>query len=199
MDDSTKMPAAEPEAETKTTATTAESVFTRTCISCKPPDLDELRRTVHEDELCKVVLRTDNQCWLGRYIVVPKAHLDPIVFWESSLVPHIMKVHVRCSHAVMRAFGAVCVQMAQLGGLTVDHENQPTTDQRYQHAHIHGIPRYAENVPQFAGKSWPDPQFRNGKFAALNIDPQCGLPKVVPSADEVTHIVAAIRSKMCEC
>ncbi len=163
------------------------------CISCKLPDDDEKRRTFYEDCICRAVLRTDNQCWLGRYIIVPKSHCDPLVFWTDPIAMHVMKVHTMISRAIKNAFGAVCVQMAQLGGLTVDENSIPTFDQAYQHAHVHGIPRYAIDVPFLAGKYWPDPQFQNGKFSALNIDPSAGLPKIVPTRDEVAIIIANIK------
>ena len=100
-----------------------------------------------------------------------KKHMDPLEFWnDADFQKHVMLAYVKCAKIVIAAFGATCVQMAQLGGLTVNHINQPTTDQRYQHAHIHGIPRY-DQAPVFLGKTWADPQFKNGKFAALNIDP----------------------------
>lgn len=147
----------------------------------------------YEDEHCRAVLRTDNQVWLARYILVPRVHLDPLIFWGHPTSAHVMRVHPSLSKAILDVFGALCVQMAQLGGLTVDETNQPTTDQRYQHAHVHGIPRY-EKTPLFAGKLWPDPQFKDGKFSALNLDVQQGLPKVVPTEQEVGLIANALRA-----
>jgi diadenosine tetraphosphate (Ap4A) HIT family hydrolase len=85
--------------------------------------------------------------------------------------------------------------MAQIGGLTVDENDKPTTDQRYQHAHIHGIPRYA-STPNFMKLDWPDPQFKNGKFSALNIDPKAGLPVVAPTLEQIAAIVAAIKANL---
>jgi len=176
------------------------SKFRINCISCKAPDNAEKIRTIYETDQVKVVLRTDNQCWLGRYIVVPKVHMDPLDFWSNPIWRGIvMDTHVKTAKAVQQAFGAVCVQMAQIGGLTEDEYKQPTTDQRYQHAHIHGIPRYDEHIPDFAGQKWPDPQFKidpqtkRGRFMALNIDPQAGLPIVKPSDQQVDLIVKEIR------
>lgn len=164
------------------------------CISCKPANEDARRATIYQDALCHVVLRTDNQCWLGRYIIAPTPHLEPFAFWsDTALQTHIMKVHVEVGRAIMQAFGAITVQMAQIGACTMDENEQSTFDQRYQHAHIHGIPRYGPNVPSFAGKQWPDPQFCEGKFQALNIDKHAGLPVVVPTSDEVQLIVKEIQ------
>jgi len=175
------------------------NIYTVNCISCRPPDKKEKACTFYEDVWCRAILRDDNQCWLGRFIIVPKMHMDPLDFWadvnKDRLRDNVMNAYVLCSKAVIKAFGANCVQMAQLGRLTVDHKNEPTTDQRYQHAHIHGIPRYTV-IPEFMGKKWPDPQFKNGEFSALNIDPQAGLPKVVPSSDEIAAMVKVIQTSM---
>ncbi len=168
--------------------------YTVNCISCLPPDDTEEQRIIYEDVMCKVVLRTDNQCWLGRYIVVPRLHLDPVQFWDNVPVQAcIMKMHVQMTKAVTKAFGACCVQQAQLGGLTMDENGNPTFDQKYQHAYIHGIPRYSTPV-QFAGKEWKDPQFIDGKFSALNIDPKNGLQIIIPTREEISMIVVKIRS-----
>jgi len=43
------------------------------------------------------------------------------------------------------------------------------------------------------GKSWPDPQFNDGKLSALNIDPKSGLPIVKPSKEEIAGIVKCIK------
>ncbi len=175
----------------------SDETFTTNCISCKVPDEEEVQRTFYEDANCRAVLRTDNQCWLGRYILVPKIHMDPVLFWESELSSKIMQVHAKIACVIMTVFGATTVQMAQLGSLTVNEHNEPTCDQRYQHSHIHGIPRYAV-PPVFQGKLWPDPQFIQGKFTALNIDPKCGLAIVKPTQSEIVAIVAALKGKF-EC
>ncbi len=87
--------------------TAKDDKFTSNCISCKAPDEAEMTRIFYEDGVCKAVLRTDNQCWLGRYIVVPKTHMDPMDFWTSDVSRHVMQVHVICAQAVTKAFGAV--------------------------------------------------------------------------------------------
>lgn len=167
--------------------------FTVNCISCIPPDNEEEKaRTFYEDEWCHAVLRVDNQCWLCRFVIVPNEHLEPLEFWISPISTECMKAYVKCANAITAAFPATYVQMLQLGSLTVDEHNKPTTDQRYRHAHIHGIPRY-EIPPLFNGKSWPDPQFVEGKFTALNLDPQCGLPKIIPTRDEIKLLVGILR------
>lgn len=152
-----------------------------------------MRRTIYEDSICRVVLRDDNQCWLGRFIVVPRGHQSPPEFWANSVIRnHCIEVYNKCVTAVTKAFGAVCVQMAQLGALTVDENNLPTADQLYQHCHLHGIPRYV-SPPTFCNKTWPDPQYKENKFSALNIDPKAGLPILKPSINEVQNIVKAIQ------
>lgn len=171
--------------------------FTRNCISCRPVDAKEKARTIYEDEVVRVVLRTDNQVWLGRFIVLPLKHLGPPEFWgeENKDFDQVRRVYCRVVAAVTKAFNATCVQMAQLGSLSVDENDQPTADQRYQHAHLHGIPRYAQ-PPVCNGKEWPDPQFTNGAFTALNIDPTKGLPKVIPTSDDIAAIVVEIQAHL---
>lgn len=165
--------------------------YTQACKSCLGEG-DELR-TIYEDEICRGVLRVDNQVWLGRYIVLPRKHYNPLDFWlDAATMTHVMKVYVAVTKAIILAFGANCVQQAQLGGLTQDENGKPTMDQSYQHAHIHGIPRY-EHAPTFLGKSWPDPQCVNGALTALNIDTKAGLKVVVPSAAEIAAIVEQIK------
>jgi diadenosine tetraphosphate (Ap4A) HIT family hydrolase len=167
--------------------------FTKNCISCRQADADEVARTIYSDDVVKVVLRTDNQCWLGRFIVVPKVHMGPPEFWENKEIrDHTINIYNKMVKAVTPAFGATCVQMAQLGALTVDENDQPTADQQYQHCHLHGIPRYAI-APTFVNQSWVDPQFKNGAFSALNIDPKAGLPKVIPTKDQIGAIVKQIQ------
>jgi len=76
-------PAETPGVEAK--AVELASKFQINCKSCRNPDDAERDRTFFEDSVCRVVLRTDNQCWLGRYIFVPKVHLDPVVFWDHDV------------------------------------------------------------------------------------------------------------------
>jgi len=172
-----------------------QSVYKQNCISCKLDDQDEKNRTFYEDDLCKAVLRTDNQCWLGRFIIIPKLHLDPLDFWIHPISEHVMRVYTKCAKMLIEILGATCVQMAQLGSLTLDQNNNPTYDQRYQHTHIHGIPRYAI-TPVFRDKEYPDPQFINGKFSALNLDPNAGLPKVVPTLEDIVLLVDLFKSRL---
>jgi len=107
-----------------------------------------------------------------------------------------MKVHSRITRAICSSFGAVCVQMAQLGGLTVNERNEPTIDQRYQHAYVHGIPRYGNSIPFFMDKWWPDPQFDGDKFSALHLDPATGLPIVIPTTLEIAAIIGTLRKAL---
>lgn len=170
-----------------------DTKYTKNCISCKPSDSEEKARTIFETELVKVVLRTDNQCWLGRCIIVPKKHVDPISLWseQPKLLAHVGTQIARLDKSLRSVFGASILNIAQLGNLTEDELGRKTSALQYHHCHFHVIPRY-EKPPNFCGKSWPDPQW--GK--ALNIDPKAGLPIVIPTSDEVKAIVDAIKNHL---
>ncbi len=97
-----------------------DSIYNKNCISCQKSSQKKIS-LIYEDEHCKVILRDDNQCWLGRFIVVPHIHIHPFDFWiNKQLMTHIMKIYVRFSKAIQRAFGAITVHEAQIGALTKD-------------------------------------------------------------------------------
>lgn len=163
--------------------------FTKNCLSCKPADAEEKQRTIYETDQIKVVLRVDNQCWLGRCIVVPKQHISPSACWSNPEMMTLIGQHIaRVTAMCKKAFGAALTNVAQLGNLTEDDEGKKTSQEEFHHCHFHVIPRY-EKTPKFADKEWPDPQW--GK--ALNIDPKAGLPVVKPTSQEIDLIVASLK------
>lgn len=139
-------------------------------IHCQP-DLPILYR----DDTCVILLRVENQCWLGRFTILPVEHMQPLDFWaRGEKVAHLMGLHARFAKAVVKAFGATCVDMIQMVARTRDISEVyrvPTMDPAHHHVHLDAIPRY-EVAPVFAADIWPDPQFEDGRFQRLNLDVQ---------------------------
>lgn len=167
------------------------NIFTKNCISCKMIDLAEAQRTLFTTKHCRVVLRTDDQSWLGRCIIVPRRHIPT---FDQMLLDERQDVYDcrdKVNKAYRKLFGMTYDNWAQLGNLTRDHENNETTDLRYFHMHYHLIPRYQQPI-EYLGKTFNDVQF--GK--PLNIDPARGHQKVVLSAQELFKLRDDIQEEL---
>jgi diadenosine tetraphosphate (Ap4A) HIT family hydrolase len=173
----------------------SNNVFTQNCISCKPFDEEEAKRTIFTTKHCKIVFRTDDQSWLGRCIVVPKEHISNFEeFFEDKkveILKDIYECRSKINQVYKRIFGMNFDNWLQLGNLTRNEHNELTTDIRYFHIHYHIIPRYAKPIERF-GQVFEDKQF--GK--ALNIDPACGHKKVVLSKEQMAAIRDEVQAEL---
>jgi diadenosine tetraphosphate (Ap4A) HIT family hydrolase len=161
--------------------------YTKNCISCKPTtDPEEEARTLFQNQHLKIVLRADNQIWLGRCIIVPKEHVSPATLYSerTDLLLEISNAIAMLNNVYKTLFGMSMANIAQLGNLTEDEEGKKTSEDGYFHVHFHYIPRYEKPVHMY-NTTFVDPQW--GK--ALNIDPKAGLPVFVPTKE----IIAAIK------
>lgn len=169
----------------------ASNHFTDNCISCKPTtDPKELKCTIFENEKIKIVLRTDNQIWLGRCIIVPKEHVSPSKLYAErpDLMLEVSKMIAMLNTVYKQVFGMSMANIAQLGNLTEDENGQKTSEDGYFHSHFHYIPRYQNPVKKY-DHEFVDPQW--GK--ALNIDQKSGLPVYKPTDEMIDQIVADIK------
>lgn len=165
-----------------------DNIYTQKCISCIS---DDTTRTIYVDDLVKIVLRTDNQCWLGRCIIVPHEHISPKQLYSErrGILFQIAKYIDMLNVVYGKLYNMSMSNIAQLGNLTEDHEGNKTTIDEYFHVHFHFIPRYQNPVTRY-GRTFTDSQF--GK--ALNIDPKAGLEVYKPS-DEV---IAAMKKDIMD-
>ncbi len=171
--------------------TTQASLFTKNCISCKAIDLAEAQRTLFTTKHCRVVLRTDDQAWLGRCIIVPRRHIPSFDQMRPEERQDVYDCREKVNKAYKQLFGMIYDNWAQLGNLTRDHENKETTDLRYFHMHYHVIPRYQKPV-EYSGKTFTDVQF--GK--PLNIDPAHGHQKVALSSEELLKLRDDVQTEL---
>ncbi len=171
-----------------------DSKLNSKCISCTL-DAEEQKRIVYTDKDLKVVLRTDNQCWLGRGILVPLKHISPESLYAShpEVLVRIAAVIALLTKVYKEAFGMKMFNIAQLGNLTTDDQGKPTSEDKFHHVHFHLIPRYDAPVT-FNGREFHDKQW--GK--ALNIDPKAGLEVYKPTDAMVAAIVSALRKEIAK-
>lgn len=171
------------------------NIYTQNCISCKPFDEEESKRTIFTTKHCKVVFRTDDQSWLGRCIIVPRAHISNFEeFFEDKkieILKDIYECRSKIKHVYQNIFGMNFDNWLQLGNLTRDHNNEMTTDLKYFHLHYHIIPRYSQPIERF-GITFEDVQF--GK--ALNIDPKCGHKKVTLSKQQMEELRDEVQAEL---
>eukprot|EP01121_Diplochlamys_sp_Union-15-3_P002832 TRINITY_DN12681_c0_g1_i2.p1 TRINITY_DN12681_c0_g1~~TRINITY_DN12681_c0_g1_i2.p1 ORF type:complete len:169 (+),score=21.71 TRINITY_DN12681_c0_g1_i2:96-602(+) len=156
-------------------------------------DPSEEAKTLYKNEHLKVILRDDNQCWIGRCIIVPHEHLSPFALYEShlELLLAVSRVIAMLNRVFKKLYGMVISNILQLGNLTTNHKGETTTEDPYYHVHFHYIPRYETgHVVTIEGFEFRDKQW--GK--ALNIDPNCGLEIVKPPENVLKRIVTDIRS-----
>ncbi len=164
----------------------ATNKFTQNCISCKgSDDPEEARRIVWQNEFVKIVLRTDNQCWLGRCIIVPKEHISPVTLYATrpDILVQIASAIALLNKVYANLYGMKMSNIAQLGNLTEDEQGKKTAEDGYFHSHYHYIPRYDKPVERY-GHVFEDPQWGR----ALNIDPKAGLPVFLPSSDMIAQM-----------
>lgn len=146
--------------------------------------------TFFENDRVKVVLREDNQCWLGRCIIVPKQHISPKDLYGKRIdvLTMLASVISMLNDVYKDTFGMTISNIAQLGNLTVDELGNKTCEDGYFHFHLHFIPRYKDLVMRY-GHEFKDPQWGQ----ALNIDPKSGLPVFKPSAEMIAAIKADLQ------
>jgi diadenosine tetraphosphate (Ap4A) HIT family hydrolase len=142
--------------------------------------------TIYEDARCTVFVHSFNQCWLGRFIVYPKVYVDYSNFManKDNIRTHMLNASEVCVKAITKLFNPDHFDIVEFSGQVID--------QKVQRVQLHGIPRY-KVAPDFMGKKWPDPQFKDDKFSVLNVDTQAGLVKVSPSRLEIIALVKAIQ------
>jgi diadenosine tetraphosphate (Ap4A) HIT family hydrolase len=171
--------------------------YTANCISCKSEkDPQEKARTIYSDKNLKVVLRVDNQCWLGRCIIVPYEHISPEDMYSTRLdmLANIGEMIGILITTYKRTFGMALSNIAQLGNLTDDENGNKTHIAAYHHCHFHFIPRYVTGHVvhrygiDFVDKQWGKP---------LNIDPSL-IDVVKPSTDFIDSLVKELRDAIKE-
>ena len=166
------------------------------CISCtNEKDFTSIGRvslTMYENDTIKVVLRDDNQIWLGRCIIVPKEHVSPSDFYlRTDLLIEVGRIITMLNDVYNYLFNMTMSNIAQLGNLTKDENNQLTYEEGYFHTHFHFIPRYHHDVFIY-DHLFKDPQF--GK--PLNIDPKAGLEIFKPSEELLNSMRSDISHEM---
>ncbi|GAM22526.1 hypothetical protein SAMD00019534_057010 [Acytostelium subglobosum LB1] len=148
-----------------------DETIRKQCIGCRGVE-NEKDILLYRGKLIKVVLSTDNQCWLGRCVIVPDEHISPVDLYASR---HDVYQEIGAAIAMMtrcyrHLFGMAYPNICQLGNLTKDLNGCITTEDRYHHVHFHYIPRYDKPV-QYAGETFVDKQWGRG----LNVDRESGL------------------------
>lgn len=175
---------------------TGRPIHAKNCLQCSF-DANEITNLVFYDEFVKVALRADNQCWLGRMVIVPRRHYSPQEISENKdgIQTKMNRIYIVSCLVLKSLFGATMIQQAQLGALTKDANGNPSYAEVDQHGHYHVIPRYAGKGPVFMEQSFPDPQFDpvSNKFSALNIDPNNGLKMVKLLPKQLAALVAVLR------
>jgi len=166
-------------------------IYTRNCISCKPIDQEEAERTIFTTPRSRVVLRTDDQSWPGRCIVVPRKHTNSFKQMSKEDRDDVYQCREKISLAYTNLFGMIRDNWLELGNLTVDHEGNKTTDEKYFHIHYHIIPRYNKPV-EYLGLTFNDTQFAK----ALNIDPASGHKKVVITREQIIQMRDEIQEEL---
>jgi hypothetical protein len=124
------------------------SEHTATCIGCAAAAHAE----VYRDELVHIVLRLDDQYWLGRCIVAPIKHVSPLALYSAPYADTFARLGlcIDLLNAVYtHLFAMAYPNIAQLGNLTEDGEGKVTADMRWHHAHVHYIPRYEAPVHRY--------------------------------------------------
>ncbi len=172
--------------------------FTVKCVQCINPlsNVEEASLCLFITEKTKVVLRSDDQSWLGRCVVVPLAHVPKgcnmyLKYSESAIDLEDCKDRLFKTYQAL--FDMTIDNQAQLGNLTRDENGQPTSIPEYYHVHHHFIPRYATGA-KWNGEVYLDAQW--GK--ALNIDPDSGHRKLSLSREKLRELKETIQLKMIE-
>lgn len=96
---------------------------------------------VYEDEETIAFLDI-SQATKGHTLVVPKEPYESLFDMPDDLAAHVMKVAIRLSKAIKRAYNPL--------GLNLLNNNGETAGQSVFHFHIHLIPRYDKQDIQLA-------------------------------------------------
>ena len=161
--------------------------YSEACISCRPVDKAEADRTILTTEHCRVVLRIDDQAWLGRCIILPKRHVNSFEQLTREEHDDIYACRAKVCEVYKKLFGMTYDNWAQLGNLTRDHEGKETDDARYSHIHYHLIPRYRKPAV------WNNQEFTDVQFGKpLNIDPNAGHKKLVMTHETLLELQKTI-------
>lgn len=168
------------------------NMFTQNCLSCQPVDKESSANTVFSTKHCRVILRSDDQSWLGRCLIIPKLHISSFEEFNEKdkrdILKDIYNIRQKINKVYKHIFGMSYDNWLQLGNLARDHNNKITSDLRYFHVHYHLIPRYEQAVKRF-GLVFEDKQF--GK--ALNIDPESGHQKQQLSKEHMQQLKEEIQ------
>ncbi len=99
---------------------------------------------VYEDDLVVAFLDI-SQATKGHTLVVPKAEFRDIFSVPEDLAAHVMKVAVKVSHALQKAF--------EPAGINILSNNGEKSGQTVFHFHLHVIPRYEKEDVKFSLKN----------------------------------------------
>ena len=129
-------------------------MFDPECIFCKLIAGDIPSQRVYEDDACIVFLDIAPVS-KGHALVVPKAHHATLFDLPDDLGAALVPVFKRVGKAVMAATGAE--------GLNVCMNNYRVAGQLVDHAHVHLIPRFADDGLKF----WPQGAYADNEMAAV--------------------------------
>ena len=109
------------------------------CIFCKIINGELPSKTVHEDDLIKVIMNI-NPNTNGHLLVLPKEHYINIMDIPDEVVTHSLKV-------IRETLFPLLKERLNCEGLTLAENNE--LGQEIKHFHIHLIPRYPDDGADF--------------------------------------------------
>jgi histidine triad (HIT) family protein len=112
-------------------------VIDPTCIFCQIVAGDAESTVIYEDDIM-VVLLDINPVTPGHTLVVPRAHMPALSDVDLRTGAHMFNVAQRVAKA-LRASGLPC------DGINLFYADGEAANQTVFHAHLHVIPRYAED------------------------------------------------------
>lgn len=166
------------------------SKYTSKCIGCTSiTDLKERALTVFGTKYCRFKLRGDDQRAPPRGIIVPLKHLNADQLLDNKeILLDIYRVKCIMTKICKEQFGMTRLNWAQLGNLDVDELGEPTFDDNYSHVHYHFMPTYKDEFTIL------DQKFKDDRFGkALNINPDFGYKKMVPSVELLKELKKIIQ------
>ncbi len=109
------------------------------CIFCKIINNEIPSKTIHEDELVKVIMSID-PVTNGHLLILPKKHYTNILDINEIIVTHSLKLTKDKLYPLLK-------EKLNCDGLTISENN--FLGQEIKHFHIHLIPRYKDDNIDF--------------------------------------------------
>ena len=109
------------------------------CIFCKIINNEVPSKTIHEDELVKVIMSID-PVTNGHLLILPKKHYTNILDINEIIVTHSLKLTKDKLYPLLK-------EKLNCDGLTISENN--FLGQEIKHFHIHLIPRYKDDNIDF--------------------------------------------------